>query len=176
MASGNHYCIGLKGNQKKLLQQAQQAQQTQVPNSEYREVDTAHGRYVERYVQVFAAASELSEQWSGLAAFVSIQRRGVREGKAFERQSWHILSQVIPAEQAAGLIRNHRGALENRVHWVKDVVQGEDGSQIRAARPATMMAMMRTWALSAFRKAGYESLTKAMRLCKHDLPKLFSFL
>jgi len=35
---------------------------------------------------------------------------------------------------------------------------------------------MRTWALSAFRKAGYESLTKAMRLCKHDLPKLSSFL
>lgn len=175
MRSGNHYCIGLKGNQAKLLQQAQAAGQSQSPLSEYREVDTAHGRLVERLVQVFAAESELGEQWMGLAGFVGVQRRGIRAGKAFDNQSWYLVSQLIPAKQAAALIRNHRGSLENRVHWVKDVVQQEDGSLIRAAGPATVMGMMRTWALSLFRKAGYQSLTQAMRLCKHDLPKLLSF-
>lgn len=175
MDSGNHYCIGLKGNQKTLLKQAQMAEQSQLPLSQDCQLDTSHGRVVERRVQVFAAAPELSEQWMGLAAFVSVQRRGLRAGKAFDKQSWYILSQVIPAQQAAGLIRNHRGSLENQVHWVKDVVQGEDSSQIRAAKPATVMGIMRTWALSLFRKAGYQSLTQAMRLCKHDLPKLLSF-
>jgi hypothetical protein len=62
------------------------------------------------------------------------------------------------------------------VNWVKDVIQGEDSSLIRATRPATVMALMRSWAMTAFRKEGYDSLSKAMRLYKHDLPKLFSFL
>ncbi|MDX2243174.1 MAG: hypothetical protein NW224_21035 [Leptolyngbyaceae cyanobacterium bins.302] len=39
-----------------------------------------------------------------------------------------------------------------------------------------LMAFLRSWAISLFRKAGYSSITKAIRLCKHDLPKLISFI
>lgn len=176
VTSQNDYCIGLKGNQKKLLQAAQQSAQTQPPLSQCQEQDTSHGRLVERRVCVFAAPPELSAQWQGLSAFVAVQRRGVRQGKAFEHDSWYILSQVIPAEQAAALIRGHRASIENQVNWVKDVVQGEDRSEIRAAQPATLMAVLRSWALTAFRKAGFKSLTQATRKFSHDLPNLFSLL
>jgi hypothetical protein len=56
------------------------------------------------------------------------------------------------------------------------VVQQEDASLIRAAKPATLMALLHSWAISAFRKAGYDSLTKALRLFSHDLKQLISFL
>jgi 3-methyladenine DNA glycosylase/8-oxoguanine DNA glycosylase len=176
VVSENHYCIGLKANQKTLLQQAQRVAQGQSPLSESQEQDQSHGRYVERSVRVFAAPSAWMAQWQSLAALVAVERRGVREGKAFNCQSWFILSQVIPAKQAAAMIRQHRGSIENQVHWVKDVIQGEDHSLIRAAQPATLMALLRSWAMSVFRNAGFVSLTKAMRLFKHDLPKLLSFL
>ncbi|BAU43279.1 hypothetical protein O77CONTIG1_03107 [Leptolyngbya sp. O-77] len=52
---GNHYCIGLKANQRKLLEQAQQCAQTQVPLSSHEFLDTSHGRVVTRRVRVFAA-------------------------------------------------------------------------------------------------------------------------
>jgi len=39
-----------------------------------------------------------------------------------------------------------------------------------------VMALLRSWAISLFRKAGYSSITKAMRLFKHDLPTLISFI
>jgi len=62
------------------------------------------------------------------------------------------------------------------LHWVKDVVQGEDASLIQSPNPATVMALLRSWAISLFRKAGHSSITKAMRLFKHDLPTLISFV
>lgn len=176
VASENHYCIGLKGNQKTLLQHAQHTAHCHSPLSTFQEHDDSHGRSVERRVRVFAALPALMQHWQGLAAFVAVERHGVRDGQAFHRHSWFILSQVIPAQQAAALIRHHRSSIENKLHWVKDVVQGEDHSLLQAAKPATLMALLRSWAISAFRNAGYDSLTKALRLFKHDLPSLLSFL
>jgi len=107
---------------------------------------------------------------------VLVERSGVRNGKPFERQAWFIISQVIDAEQLAMMIQAHRGTTENKLHWVKDVVQGEDASLICAAKPATLMAMLRSWAISVFRKVGHASITKATRRFRHDLPRLISFL
>ena len=174
--SGNHYCIGLKANQRKLLHQAQQCAQTQLPLSCYDSLDTSHGRGVERRVRVFAAPPELSQQWSALAAFVAVERAGVRQGQTFERQSWFIISQVVEAQQLAWMIQAHRGTTENKLHWVKDVVQGEDASMIQSPNPATLIALLRSWAITLFRKAGHASITKAIRHFRHDLPALISFL
>lgn len=175
--SGNDYCIGLKANQKNLLKQAQQCAQQQVPRSrDYAVLDTSQGRFVERNVEVFEAPVPLAATWPGLAAFVKVERSGLRDGTYFERQSWFIMSRVIPAQQAAQLIRGHRASVENQLHWVKDVVYREDDSLIQAAKPATLMALWRSWAISAFRKAGHTSITKAIRLFSHDLVQLISFL
>lgn len=74
------------------------------------------------------------------------------------------------------MIQAHRGTTENKLHWVKDVVQGEDASWIQAAKPATLMGLLRSWAISAFRCVGHALITKATRRFKHDLPTLLSFL
>lgn len=173
--SGNYYCIGLKANQTKLLKQAEQCAQTQAPLSCCQSSDTSHGRVVTRRVQVFAAPPQLAQAWTGLAAFVAVERWGMRQGQAFQRQAWFISSQVIEAQQLADLIRGHRATTENKLHWVKDVVQGEDASLINSSNPATLIALLRSWAISLFRKAGHTSITKAMRRFKHDLPSLLSF-
>jgi hypothetical protein len=177
VASENDYCIGLKGNQPTLLRQARHCAETQPPLSTRVALpDTSHGRYVERTVHVFAAPPEATQAWEGLAAFAQVKRRGVRDGKPFQTESWFILSRVLPEYRVAELIQDHRGASENRVHWVKDVVQGEDNSLITASGPATFMAFLRSWAITALRKAGYDSITRAFRLVGHDIPKLLSFL
>ncbi len=90
--SENHYCIGLKGNQKNLLQSAQPLSQVARPLSEWQETDSAHGRLVQRSVRVFAAPLELRQQWSGLATVVAVERQGVRDGHLFHSQAWFILS------------------------------------------------------------------------------------
>ncbi len=175
--SDNEYCIGLKGNQPSLLRQAQHCASTQPSLSQWEaQPDTSHGRCVERTVQVFAAPAEARQVWDGLAAFVQVERRGVRDGLTFEHHSWSILSQPLPAQRVAQLIQAHRGTIENRVNWVRDVVQGEDSSQITDSAPATLMSLLRSWAITVLRKAGYDSITRAFRLVGHDIPKLLSFL
>ena len=174
--SDNHYCIGLKGNQPKLLAQAQRCETTDIPVSVFDAVvDCSHGRLVERCVQVFEVSQDCSEDWANLAAFASVKRFGVRDGHSFQTQSWFILDQCLSAQRVAQLVQNHRGTIENRVHWVKDVVQREDASLIQAANPATVMSIFRSWAISIFRKSGYDSITRAIRFFRHDLPKLISF-
>ncbi len=133
-------------------------------------------RGIKRQVRVFAAPPELAQAWAGLAAFVAVERSGTRQGQPFQRQAWFIISQVIEAQPLATMIQAHRGTTENKLHWVKDVVQAEDASLIQSPNPATVMALLRSWAISLFRKAGYSSITKAMRLFKHDLPTLISFI
>ena len=150
--------------------------QAQAPLSCHESLDTSHGRVVTRRVRVFAAPSELSQEWASLAAFVAVERVGILQGQAFQRQSWFIISQVIEAQPLARMIQAHRATTENKLHCVKDVVQGEDDSLIQAANPATLMALLRSWAISLFRKAGHDSITKAMRLFRHDLPTLLSFI
>lgn len=177
VTSGNHYCIGLKGNQPTLLEKAQQCASEHAPLSAYDAVlDHSHGRVVERRVRVFKAPSILSETWDNLAAFAQVERVGIRDGHDFHTQSWFILDQCLPAHRVAQLVQDHRGTIENRLHWVKDVVQHEDCSLLQASNPAIFMALLRNWTISIFRKAGHDSITKAIRFCCHDLPKLISFL
>ena len=78
--------------------------------------------------------------WPEVAAFAAVQRCGVRDGKRFCHDSWLILTACIDAVEVAHLIREHRGSLENRLPWGKDVVQQEEASGITAPQPATLMA------------------------------------
>jgi hypothetical protein len=176
VSSSNHSCIGLKAKQPKLLQQAQQCAQTQEPLSGYQALDTSHGRVFQRRVRVLAAPPERAQAWTGLAAFVAVERSGRCQGQPLQRQASFMLSQVIEAQPLATLIQAHRGTTENKLPWVKDVVQGENASLIQSPKPATVMALLRSWAISLLRKAGYSSIAKAMRLFKHDLPTLISFI
>ncbi len=110
------------GNQKTLLKTAQHCAQTQSPLRTFQESDLSHGRQVERTIRLFAASYQLQSQWKSLNTFVAVNRQGLRDGKPFNSDSWYMLSQIIPASQAAGLIRSHRASVENQIHWVKDVV------------------------------------------------------
>lgn len=61
---------------------------------------------------------------------VAVERRGIRDDKPFERQSWYVLSQVVSAAEAARLICGRCASIEAQGNWVKDGVQGKDRSEI----------------------------------------------
>ena len=72
-------------------------------------------------------------------------------------------------------IREHWG-IENRLHWVKDVIFGEDAAPLSNYNAATNWSFIRTIAVNVARMCGYNSLTKAERFLAHDIDKLFSLL
>ena len=66
--------------------------------------------------------------------------------------------------------------IENRLHWVKDVIFGEDAAPFNNYNAATNWSILRTIAINLARKGGYDSLTKAERFLAHDIDKLFLLL
>lgn len=72
-------------------------------------------------------------------------------------------------------IRQH-WRIENRLHWVKDVIFSEDAAPFSNYNAATNWSIIRNIAINLARKGGYNSLTKAERFLAHDIDKLFLLL
>lgn len=175
MSQGNDYLVTVKGNQPKLVEQFQQAIEQAAPVSESTTVDLTHGRAVQRQVQVFAAPKALAQTWAQAQSLVVVYRTGMRDQQSFSTTSYYLSSLTTEAVTFGLGIRQHRD-IENGLHWVKDVVLGEDAAPFADFTPALNWAVLRTIALNLFRSNGYPSLTRGIRLLQHDLAKLLSLL
>jgi len=66
--------------------------------------------------------------------------------------------------------------IENHLHWVKDVIFGEDAAPFSNYNAVTNWSVIRTIAINFARMSSYDSLTKAERFLAHNINKLFSLL
>lgn len=173
--SGNDYVVGVKANQPRLMQAIESVAQRQTPIDSYFEQEQTRDRITHRSIQVFDDLSGIDTDWPKLTRLIRIQRWGTRAGKPLERISYAISSLSCEASRFAQGIREHRD-IENRLHWVKDVVLGEDDAPFEVFNPATNWSIIRTMVINLFRQWGYGSITTGQRFLAHDVPKLFSLL
>lgn len=172
---GNDYIVTVKDNQPRVLAQLETlAQQTQ-PEDRFVDVETPRGRIICRIVNVFTNTSSIDKDWPGLQSLISFERIGIRQGKPYLQTNYYISSLIASAAKFAQGIRKHWG-IENRLHWVLDVIFGEDAAPFKDYNAATNWSLVRTFAINAARMGGYDSLTKAERFLSHDIDKLFSLL
>lgn len=170
---GNDYLVGVKQNQPKVLQAIQQVAATQAPGATDVQYERTRNRQTERIVSLYNDVSGIDPAWASARSLIVVQRRGTREGQAFEHTSYYLSSVSLPVAEVAQGIRGHR-LIENALHWVKDVGLGEDTSRIRAITPAINGSILRNLVISLLRFHGYSSITRAQRLMGHDLEKLFA--
>ncbi len=73
---------------------------------------------------------------------------------------------------ASKLLELNRGhwAIENKVHWVRDVTWDEDRSQVRRHGAPHAMASLRNIAMGVLRIAGATNIAAALRHCARNLP------
>ena len=172
---GNDYVITVKGNQPRLLAQMETLAQRTQPAERFVDVEKNRGRITCRLVNVFTDISGIDLDWVGLQSLIQIERIGIRQGKPYQQTSYYISSLFTSALEFAQVIRSHWG-IENRLHWVKDVIFGEDAALCRDYNAATNWSFIRTIAINIARMSGYDSLTRAERFLAHDIAQLFSLL
>jgi predicted transposase YbfD/YdcC len=172
----NHdYIIGLKGNQPKLYQSAQQLRTTTAPLSRHHSYEDRQGRQIERTVSVYAAPEHLQTKWSGLARMIWVERKGWRKQQPFYQLSCYISSCLWEAQQFGEAIRGHWG-IENGLHWVKDVTFHEDYPLRRGGHAPVSWAIFHSFAITIARRQGFRTIPDCLRHLANQVHQVFALL
>ncbi len=174
--SENDYVITVKGNQPRLLQAIKWVCQSELAINSYHYQEHSHGRKIKRTVKVYFATDETKDQFKGLQRFISIERDVEREGRRETTLSYHISSLDVSARRFALGIVAHRGGIETRLHWVKDVVFKEDDSSITTGQGPKNFSILRNMAINIFSTQGFKSMTSAIRFVAYSIPSLIKLL
>ena len=170
---GNNYLVKVKNNQKNLFKAIENQCRTQEPLKVYQEKDRTRGREVHRRVEVFSLPVEIDPKWQSANCVIKVTRQGRREGYDFERTGYYLTSHYPNCRHLALGIRGH-WTIENRLHWVKDVIQNEDRSPQKKGLSPINISLLKTWVLTLYRLEGYDSLTKGIDHNKHNIRQLLS--
>jgi predicted transposase YbfD/YdcC len=158
---GGDYVLTVKGNQPGLHAACKRLPWSQVPA--HSAAGKGHGRRVRRTIKVVAAPAWVT--FPGAAQVAQIRRTVTRAGKKTAEVAYVITSadgRAAPPPVLAAWVQGHWG-IENRAHWVRDVVYDEDRSQVRTGSGPQVMATLRNTAISLHRLAGATSIAAALR-------------
>lgn len=139
------------------------------------QTEQCRDRYTTRTVSVLDTIVGLQPDWVGVQRLIRVERAGIRANQPLSETMFYISSLAIDAAGFARLIRSH-WQIENRLHWIKDVVLHEDRSPLCDGSAPVNFAIVRTIALNLFRFNGFDSITQGIRHLAHDVRRLFSFL
>lgn len=175
MNCGNDFVIALKANQGTLLQALLWMRLEQAPQQTWTNSEISRNRRVTRNVRVYACVGKFEPAWSGIRSALCIEQTGTRAGQPYLERRWFISSLCASAATFAHLIREH-WHIENRLHWVKDVVLNEDRSALRHPNAALNTSICRNFVINLLRLNGFASITQALRAVAHDIPHLLLLL
>lgn len=96
------------------------------------------------------------------ACLIRVAATTERGARTATETRYHIASACLTAERAAQAVRGHWG-IENRLHWLLDVVFREDQSRLRKGHGARNMAVVRHFALNLVRAANDKRSIKLRR-------------
>ena len=129
-------------------------------------VEKGHQRIEIRRLTASTALNDYI-QWPGVNPVFaySYERIELSTGQVKQKTQYGITSLTPNQAAAADLLALRRGhwAIENKSHWVRDVVLGEDASQVREGVIPQVMSALRNTALAVLRFAGHQQMSKAMR-------------
>jgi predicted transposase YbfD/YdcC len=123
-----------------------------------------HGDRIEtRRLWASAALAGYSD-WPGLRQACKVERRVVRGGEV-SREAAYAVTSLGPDTTPAELLRLWRGhwAIENRLHYVRDVTFGEDASQVRSGAAPEVLASLRNVVIGLLRAGGHTNIAAALR-------------
>lgn len=160
-AAGGDYVFTVKRNQPTLHQSLRELPWKNVPS--HTATDRRHGRRTTRTIKVVTAPPWI--QFAGATQVAQLRRTVTKNGKSTVEVVYLITSadhHTAPPATLATWVLGH-WAIENRLHWVRDVTFDEDRSQIRTGSAPQVMATLRSTAISLLRLRGVDNIAQGLR-------------
>lgn len=141
--------IPVKGNQKKLHQGIIAHCQQTTAIWIYQQREKTRKRIINRRIEVFNPPDNLDPNWLGIKCVIKIFRYGLRGGQPYQspQATYYLCSLVSTSSLIPKGIRQH-WHVENRLHWVKDVVTQEDTSPSLLGKASTNISLLKSWVLT----------------------------
>jgi predicted transposase YbfD/YdcC len=130
--------------------------------------DKGHGRLEHRHIVCSPDLNDwFAREWQGIEQVFRIERtsRTLRTGAIHHEVVYGLSSLPLrhaPAPFLLALVRDH-WAIENRLHWRRDVTLGEDGCQTRTGSPPSLLAQLNSAVLSLMDRIGVRNVPRQMR-------------
>jgi len=155
LAAGGDYVMAVKANQPALHDDIKlMMDDPGAPADDDTEtVDADHGRIETRRAEVLHDVEWLTEshRWPGLATIGKVTATREIDGRASTATRYYIASRPMAAAELNRLARGHWG-IENRLHWVLDVVMNEDQARARKDNAPENLALLRRLALNIIKR------------------------
>jgi hypothetical protein len=128
------------------------------------QVSKGHGRLETR---TLSASTDLKGyvNWPGVEQGLRLERRVVclSTGEITTEIEYGLLSLSPDQIDLATVLTRWRGhwSIENKLHWTRDVVMGEDASRVRSGAAPQTLAALRNTVIALVKRLGHTSLTQA---------------
>lgn len=132
-----------------------------------------HGRYEQRYAQVFDDLYGISKEWSMIKSIIKIQATVVKYEKVTNEIRYYVSDLQLNAKEFLHIIRSH-WKIENSLHYVKDVSFEEDHSRIRTKQAPFVATMLRSIAINLFNLNKFKNIKQARKELGWNTYKIFS--
>ncbi|HEV7275377.1 MAG TPA: ISAs1 family transposase, partial [Devosiaceae bacterium] len=170
--AGANYLLAVKANQPTLRTEIEDYFAT-APTDAIAcaaDIDKGHGRIEERSVWVSRETDWLAGErrfpgelrLPGAKTIIKVRSRTELKDRCRTDTRYYISSADLSAQAAAEAIRGH-WAIENSLHWVLDVVFGDDQARLRTGHGARNMAVVRHFAINLVRAVADKKSIKLRR-------------
>jgi predicted transposase YbfD/YdcC len=164
--AGGDYLLFVKANQPTLEASIQLLFAAPPPGERFTfvEVPSQHGNRheVRRLWASTALAAYLD--WPGVQQVAKVERT-VTPATPSPGETRYLITSLGPRVGPRELLREARGhwAIENRLHYVRDVTFGEDASTVRKGSGPEVLAALRNAVLALLRAQGYQNVAAGLR-------------
>jgi len=172
VSGGGDYVLMVKGNQAKLeeaiessFNEADKAEATQTKARRHTTEEKSRGRQETRHYTIMPLPDSMpafGKKWPGLTSIGRVVREVERAGKQTSETSYYITSLESKVGVFSESVRSHWG-IENSLHWVMDVVFGEDRSRIRQGHAAENTSFLRRFVTTLLKQDTSKSSLKQKR-------------
>lgn len=168
------YCLAVKSNQKNLHQDLQHyfsdcdgSVVEGASRSQSSEINRGREEIRTAYISKDVAAIPSSAEWPSISTFGLVISNRTVKGKNSEERRYFISSADLSAKKLIETTRAHWG-IENKLHWILDVVFKEDGNPIVKDHGQQNLATLRKFAINML-KAEPTKLSVKRKIFKASL-------
>ena len=177
---GGIFLIGLKENQKELLQDMKDHIACFTPIQQYRSVDKGHGRLEQRFYELYDVSGEYFEQRWNSTNFRSLivvdrERINLKDNSLQVNRAYYISNgKAEKSNEYFKAIRNHWEVETN--HHIRDVTLKEDSLRTKKNEVTRAFSGLRTLAIEILRLLKPKSIIAQIELFQDNLKELIRVL